>query len=182
MELKTSRLKIREIVQTDLSDLMKTYNNLEVVKHLYLSPYPLTREETQEFIFQCGSEAKQKPRTNYNLGIDFDGQVIGLVQILNLDKFQETAMLGFSLSEKYWGRGITTEAVREVIRFAFQEQNLRRIDSEANVENEGSNRVLRELGFCLEGTRIGYRKMKSTGKIHDVHIYGLINLHKTSRN
>jgi len=174
MELQTKRTKLREIGSRDLEDLMETYNNLNLVQYLHLSPYPLTQEETQIFISQFDSEAKQQPRTDYNLGIDFNGKVIGLVQLLDVNKFQRRATLGYSLNETYWRRGITTEAVNRVIRFAFQELNLRRIDCEVAVEDVASSKFTEKLGFCLEGTRKAYRKMKSTGKIHDVYIYGLI--------
>ncbi|MDP3917169.1 MAG: GNAT family protein [Nanoarchaeota archaeon] len=178
MELQTQRLKLREIVPSDLEDLMETYNNLSLTQYLYLSPYPLTQEETRKFISQFDSEAKQQPRTDYNLGIEFNGKVIGLVQLLSVDKFQETAFLGYSLNESYWRRAIITEAVNEVIKFSFQRLNLRRIDCEIAVENIASKKVAEKLGFSLEGTRIKYRKMKSTGKIHDVYIYGLLNDNK----
>lgn len=175
MELKTNRLKLRDIVQSDLEDLMETYNNLNIVQYLHLSPYPLTREETLDFISEFNEQTKQQPRTDYNLGIEFNGKVIGLVQLLDMDDFQGTALLGYSINEAYWRQGITTEAVKRVIDFAFEELDLRRIDCEVAVEDIPSSNFAEKLGFCLEGTRKQYRKMKSTGKIHDVHIYGLIN-------
>jgi ribosomal-protein-alanine N-acetyltransferase len=161
MELKTKRLKLREIGPNDLQEVMEIYNNLNVARHLYLCPYPLKQEEALRFIAQCDAQTKRQPRGDYNLGIEFNQRVVGLAQLLYIDQFQGTATLGFSLGEPYWRQGITTEAVKEVIRFAFQEQNLRRIDSEANVENEGSNRILGKLGFYLEGERKRYRRMKN---------------------
>ena len=174
MELKTQRLKLRDIVQSDLEDLMETYNNLNIVQYLHLSTYPLTQEETLKFILEFNEQAKQQPRTDYNLGIDFNSRVIGLIQLLDTDEFQKTATLGYSLSEAYWRQGIATEAVKRGIKFASEELDLRRIDCEVAIENIPSTKLAEEIGFCLEGTRKQYRKMKSTGKIHDVYIYGLI--------
>jgi RimJ/RimL family protein N-acetyltransferase len=49
-----------------------------------------------------------------------------------------------------------TEAVREVCRWGFEELGLARIEWIAAAGNEASWRVVRKLGFTLEGTLRGW--------------------------
>ena len=58
---------------------------------------------------------------------------------------------GYSIARPLWGRGLTTEAARAVIDYGFQSMGLARIYSFANIENEGSWRVMEKLGMKREG-------------------------------
>ena len=62
----------------------------------------------------------------------------------------------------------------ELIDFAFKKLKLRRLNLPAYVENVASNALAKKLGFKLEGTLRKYHKIKSTGRIHDANIYGLL--------
>ena len=66
------------------------------------------------------------------------------------------------------------EASSEIVRFGFENLGLRRIDVGAYNDNISSNALIKKLGFEFEGTRIKYRKAKSTGKVSDLHVYGLL--------
>lgn len=62
------------------------------------------------------------------------------------------AEVGYVLSRDYWGLGIMPEAVRAVIRFGFEEQDLNRIESRCTSENTASARVMEKAGMDYEGT------------------------------
>ena len=174
MELKTKRLVIRELRIEDLADLVRQINNLNVSKYLEKVPYPYTREDGEWFINKCIKDSKKKPRKNYELVIVFKGNIVGVIGLTDIDTFHGTATLGYWLSEKYWKKGIMYEASSEIVRFGFENLGLRRIDVGAYTDNMGSNALIKKLGFEFEGTRIKYRKAKSTGKVYDLHVYGLL--------
>ena len=91
-----------------------------------------------------------------------------------MDHFNGTATVGYWLGREHWRQGIMTEAAREIIRFAFQDLNLRRLNIEAFVENVASNTLIKKLGFVFEGTQIKGARSKATNKIHDAHHYRLL--------
>lgn len=78
------------------------------------------------------------------------------------------------LGEKYWKNGYGTEAAKKIIDFGFNKLKLRRIDVEAFTKNKASNALIKKLGFTYEGTLRRAKRAKSTGKIHDENIYGLL--------
>ena len=55
--------------------------------------------------------------------------------------------IGYVLSKAYWGQGLMTEAVKEVIRFCKDECSLDALTIGHFVENERSRRVIEKCGF-----------------------------------
>lgn len=102
------------------------------------------------------------------------GAAIGTISFSE-DKFRpgmRSMELGYSMSEEYWGRGLMTEAVREMIRYGFEELRLDRICVCTGPENEKSQNVIRKCGFTYEGT---LRKafLVYDGSVRDVMCYSL---------
>lgn len=82
-----------------------------------------------------------------------DGQqIIGSVDLLNINLHHETAEIGYWLDADYTGRGIMTRAVQTLCSLAFEELKLHHLTIIADVENGPSNAVARNAGFTLVGT------------------------------
>lgn len=82
------------------------------------------------------------------------GQAIGTIS-LRPDKYRpglRSMELGYSISEKFWGMGLMTEAVREMLRHGFEDMGLEMISVTTGTENEKSQRVIEKCGFTYEGT------------------------------
>ena len=74
---------------------------------------------------------------------------------LHMDRFREgvnARMVGYVLSEDYWGRGLMSEAVRRVGQYAFEEVNLDLLSVYHYPFNDRSRRVIEKYGFQYEGT------------------------------
>ena len=176
MKLETKRLILRDIEMKDAKDLIRNINNLKVSRYLLVVPYPYRMKDAKWWINHCKDEAKEKPRKNYNFHIELKEKkgIIGSVGIGKVDRYQGTTTLGYWLGEDYWRNRYMYEAASKVLDFAFNKLKLRRINVSAFPENEGSNSLLKKLGFSYEGRRIQKCRAKSTGKIHDENIYGLL--------
>jgi len=176
MKIRTKRLILREINEKDVSDLIGNINNLKVSRYLKAVPYPYTKKDAKWWINECKKKAKQKPRTSYNFSIELKSKkgIIGGVGLDKIDRFQGTASIGYWLGEKYWRQKIMSETVKRVLDFAFNKLKLRRMDVSAYTKNKGSNSLIKKMGFKFEGMRRKSLRVKSTGKIYDVNIYGLL--------
>ncbi len=60
--------------------------------------------------------------------------------------------IGLWIGEPYQGRGIGTRAISALVRYAFDELKLHRIDAEVFVGNWASRAAFEKNGFVLEGT------------------------------
>ena len=97
-----------------------------------------------------------------------DGAIVGgaaLSQIFR--KAFQNAYLGYYLAEKFTGRGYMTEAVELVLRFAFKELKLHRVEANVQPENKASIAVLQRCGFTKEGFSRKYLKIGGRWRDHE---------------
>lgn len=73
----------------------------------------------------------------------------------------QSATLGYSVDGARQGRGYATEAAGALVRHAFEDLNLHRIATSYQPINERSGRVLRKLGFVVEGYARDYLFLNS---------------------
>ena len=57
--------------------------------------------------------------------------------------------IGYRLIKRYWGNGYATEAAFASLNYGFEKLALEEIYADANIENAGSNNVLKKVGFRL---------------------------------
>jgi ribosomal-protein-alanine N-acetyltransferase len=81
--------------------------------------------------------------------------------------------LGYSLAEDRQGQGLMSEAVAAAIRYAFEELRLHRVKAAYLPTNERSGRLLRRLGFVVEGYARDYLLIQ--GEWRDQVLVGLVN-------
>ncbi|HKK96295.1 MAG TPA: GNAT family protein [Anaerovoracaceae bacterium] len=80
--------------------------------------------------------------------------------------------LGYGLKHEWWGKGIITEASKEVIRFGFEDLNLEIIAIHTSEVNKRSQRVIEKCGFNYEGLiRCATRTHK--GELRNSYVYSI---------
>lgn len=97
-----------------------------------------------------------------------DGAIVGgmaLSQIFR--KAFQNAYLGYYLAEKFTGKGYMSEAVRLILRFAFKELKLHRVEANVQPENLASIAVLQRCGFTREGFSPKYLKIGGRWRDHE---------------
>lgn len=80
--------------------------------------------------------------------------------------------LGYSMSEKYWGKGLMTEAVQAIMKHGFGNLGLDRISVTTSPENEKSQNIIRKCGFTYEGT-LRQAFLVYDGSVRDVMCYSI---------
>lgn len=105
---------------------------------------------------------------------DPSGPLIGQVHFSNIARgpFQ-AAYVGYSLDRKAVGKGLMFEALTAAIEFVFKEWNLHRVMANYSPRNERSGRLLRRLGFAIEGYAHDYLRL--AGKWEDHILTSLVN-------
>lgn len=87
------------------------------------------------------------------LAVRGDGDtIIGDMELSNVVRgpFQ-AANLGYKIDQAHQGKGLMFEALQALVRHAFESMTLHRIMANYLPTNERSARVLRRLGFVVEG-------------------------------
>lgn len=85
----------------------------------------------------------------YELGTN---NLIGHIALYAVKRLPySSAFVGYAMDEIYIGKGIVTEAVKMVVRFAFDQIGLHRVEAYVSTQNNASIRVLEKSGFYCEG-------------------------------
>jgi len=148
MRLPLGVCDVRSWRPTDAAAIVAHANNRKIWLNLRdRFPHPYTRRDARAFL---ASVVGARPETSF--AIEVDGGVVGGIAFrVQTDVERIGAELGYWLGEAYWGRGITTAAVRAVTDLAFGGHDLRRVFALPFAQNAASARVLEKAGFTLEG-------------------------------
>ncbi len=107
------------------------------------------------------------------LGIEFEGQLVGYVQLAMIDDDERRAAVGILVGEKrMWGRGMGKTALRILLDYAFTVRNLERIYAEVYGFNQRSLRLMERVGFQKEG--ILRQHEIHNGARQDMHFFGML--------
>jgi ribosomal-protein-alanine N-acetyltransferase len=104
-----------------------------------------------------------------NFGIYKSNKLIGKIRISNIVMgVFKNAFIGYSIDEKEQGKGYMKEAVKLVVAYAFGELELHRIEATTLIDNEKSQRVLRNCGFKELGISEKYLYINGEWRDHMV--------------
>jgi len=144
--LKTERLTLRPWMQADLEDFYE-YARVDGVGQMAGWLPHRDREESQRILTMFIEGRK-------TFALEYQGKVVGSlgVETYNEEKYPDFAALrcrelGFVLAKPYWGMGLMPEAVREVIRYLFEQERLDALFCCHFDRNRQSARVQAKCGF-----------------------------------
>jgi ribosomal-protein-alanine N-acetyltransferase len=127
-----------EIRPQRVSDVKRYFEILSSPNFHYLPAKPKTLEEERHF--QRLNSEKRKKGTEFNFSIIFNGRHVGAIGI-RLDTFRPyIGEIGFFVDEKYWGIGITTEALKKLEDFIIEKTDITRIEIRIAKQSQSKSR------------------------------------------
>lgn len=164
--LKTERLYLRPFCEGDAEEMFKNWaSDKEVTKYLTWTPHE-NIEQTRALLKLW--EAQSKEKNVYHWAITYRGEVVGDINLVAVNEYCEKGIIGYCLSRKVWGLGIMTEALKEVVRYLFEEVGFSRLEATHSVSNPASGKVMEKCGLLYEGTFRKSFKLLSTGEWTDI--------------
>ena len=160
--------KIRKWELSDARDLATALSNKKIQDNLRDGlPYPYTEQDGKEFI---SAMLAANENDTFAFAITVNGKAIGSIGAFRQGNIhRQTAELGYYIAEEYWGKGIMTEAVKQLCDYVFSNTDIIRIYAEPFAYNIGSCRVLEKAGFQYEGT-LRSNALKN-GNVFDMKMY-----------
>ena len=150
--LETARLILR---RAQLSDAQAMFDNWasdpEVTKYLTWPTHEsvdISRQVLESWIGQYGSNEFYQ----WIITLKGEDQPIGSISVVSLDNRVEKAEIGYCIGSAWWHRGFTSEAMRAVIDYLFDEVGMNRSEARHDPRNPHSGGVMRKCGMQYEGT------------------------------
>ena len=143
--LQGKRVTLKRVMPEDEPGLRDLVNSEAVYRYLPTFLYEKKYEDLNYVIshlYDCLQEAMI-------LGVYVEGEFAGLVEFYGYRDPIHKISVGYRLREKFWGKGIATEALSLMISYLYGQMDIEIITASTMVENKASAAVLRKNGFKL---------------------------------
>ncbi|WP_317133594.1 MULTISPECIES: GNAT family N-acetyltransferase [Antarcticibacterium] len=144
-EIKTKRLLLRQIQDSDLENIFRGLSHPDVIK--YCGVNFNSRESTKEQMTWYRDLLKNETGIWWAICSQDNTVFYGATGFNNLQKEHKKAEIGFWLLPEFWSRGYVSEAVNAIMDYAFNSMDLHRIEAYVEVGNENSAKALKKLSF-----------------------------------
>ncbi|QIY78383.1 GNAT family N-acetyltransferase [Chromobacterium violaceum] len=131
---------------------------------------PRSAADTEAFLWSQ-AEGNEEGRCAHRV-ILVDGEIAGICSLHGINAAHRYARLGYWLADSHVGRGVMSRALALLMRYAFEELGLHRLELGCAPENLRSCRVAERLGFRLEGELRDAQFLN--GRFWNMRCYGLL--------
>jgi ribosomal-protein-alanine N-acetyltransferase len=171
LELTGWRVRLRTLAEDDYAEW---YEVRARCRH-WLVPWeprpdgsPTTPEDKASFVARCAARERERQMgTGYGFGIFVEGRLAGEITLSSIQRgpFQN-AFVGYWIDQALAGNGLAPEATVVVLRFAFEELALHRIEVAIVPRNRSSRRVVEKLELREEGIALRYLEIDGRWEDH----------------
>ncbi|MDZ7962455.1 MAG: GNAT family protein [Aulosira sp. DedQUE10] len=176
-KLETKRLLLRQETLEDALAVFAVFSDPKVTQFHDLDTF-------KEITEAIGVIERRTERFKNGRGIRWviarqqDNILIGSIGF-NWDEKLNNAEVGYELASAFWRQGIMTEAMHFILKFGFEELELKSIVAEVMLGNTASKKLLNKLGFQSQGIleKRGFWK----GQYHDLEKFVLTTEMSTQR-
>lgn len=162
MILKGKIVTLRAMEREDQEMLRQTLNDPEIEKMVGGYSYPISREMQLDWFLRNPND-----KNNLRLIIETAAEGgIGFVNLVNIDWKNRSAVHGIKIAnQNSRSKGIGTDAVMTIMKYAFEELQLNRLESSIIEYNEPSQKLyLDKCGWTVEGI-----KRNASFKLNEYH-------------
>lgn len=146
--LATTRLVLRKPCLEDAPRIFSEYaQDRDVTRFLLWRPHR-SIEDTKLFLNRCVRNWRGNHEFTWIITLKDSRDLIGSIALW---REPTGAVVGYTLSKRFWGRGYMSEAVTVVTEWAINQQDIFRVWAVCDTENTASSRVLEKAGMQREG-------------------------------
>jgi len=169
--IRTTRLTLRKIDLGDADMMFRNWANDDDVSRYMRWATHKDAEETKTIIQNWFDGYKENNKYHWGICLE-SGEMIGSVGMMMTAEYDFKAEIGYCIGRKWWGEGYTSEAVKAVIDYMFQNTDIERIEAYHSVENPASGKVMAKAGMRHEG--FARSKYKNRDGFQDCDLYGIV--------
>jgi [ribosomal protein S5]-alanine N-acetyltransferase len=169
--IEAQRLCLRWIEESDLEHLYAIFSDPHVMR--YWSTAPLQNlDEAVTLLREIQTSTREGTILKWGVALKPDNNLIGTVTLFNINRSNGRAEIGYAQAAAYWGHGYINEALVALLKYSFEELELRRLEADVDPRNNPSIKTLERLGFQKEGFL--RERWHVNGELQDALFYGLL--------
>ncbi len=163
---------LRDMRMNDSEAYFEYLNNPMVNQFLSDEDIPRTQQEALECVKMWGSLFHNKQGIFWTIADVSNDRLIGSIGLSSWNFYNRRVEISYDIAHDYWGKGIATKALSNVLKLAFNEMMVYRVEARTMEGNAASQHILNKFGFKKEGSLRGYRIIR--GEPADICMYSLI--------
>ncbi|HUY65001.1 MAG TPA: GNAT family protein [Acidimicrobiales bacterium] len=171
LELSGARTRLRTLTEADYDE----WYDVRVRCRDWLVPWeprpagaPTTPEDRASFAARCAARERERQiGSGYGFGVFLGGRLAGEITLSSIQRgpFQN-AFVGYWIDKELAGQGLAPEATVVVLRFAFEEIGLHRVEIAIVPRNGASRRVVEKLEVREESVALRYLEIDGRWEDH----------------
>ena len=149
--IETERLLLRRFTVDDAQEFFQNVtSDLEVNRFLTWQLHE-TVEDTKTLLSEWTKRYESPERYCWAIVLKETGQIVGTIAAPTVKNRIETVEVTYCIGSKWWGQGIVPEALKNVMKYFFEEIQANRIEAGFDANNPKSGRVMEKVGMKKEG-------------------------------
>ncbi len=165
-------IELRPFIEENATEIFAAvkanYKHLQPFLHWVTEDYSL--ESADEFINRTQKAFAEN--TSQTFGIFYREKVVGAIGFVNFNWGSKRTEIGYWIAQDHEGKGIVTKSCKVLIKYAFDELKMNRIEIRCATENIKSRAIPERLKFTLEGV-LRQSQWRHT-RFYDMAIYGML--------
>lgn len=150
--IKTSRLILNKIELSDADTVFFLKSHPEVMRYIKRDPYT-EMQQAVDNIEIITKKLETRESVDWALRHSDTNEMIGSICLWNFSKDRKTAEMGYAMKPNFHGNGYMDEAMKAIINYGFDKENLSLIEAFTSQYNESSKKLLLKNGFVHNPSR-----------------------------
>lgn len=160
-------LILRKFQEADIDYILEYLNDPQM--HRFLSdriPFPYAAQRAIDFVKAA------KECFPLMCAIEQNGSFVGAISLMEkTDVYRANLEIGYWVARPFWGKGIATEAIRQMVNVAFDDSDIYRVYADLFAQNEASIHALEKNQFMREG--YFSKGLVKRGVLQDCAVYAI---------
>lgn len=171
--LEDEKVLLRPVISSDIDGFRDIFFDPEIWEHTVSKI--ANEEELHGFINEAQSNIQNKIRYTFTIVDKISGEIAGTSSYGNYSEYDSCVEIGWSyLGRKFWGSRVNPHAKFLLLRYAFEELVLNRVEFKTDDANPRSGRALIKIGCTKEGV-LRSKNLLHNGRRRDTAYYSILS-------
>ncbi|MCI8602055.1 MAG: GNAT family N-acetyltransferase [Oscillospiraceae bacterium] len=176
--IETARLLLRRYTLDDAEAMYKNWASDDAVTKFLTWPTHSSPAVSGRVLKEWLPHYDEADYYHWAIVLKEQGEPIGDIAVVkSITEPINAAHIGYCIGQRWWRQGITSEALKAVMDFLFDEVGVGRVESRHDPNNPNSGAVMRKCGMRFEGT-LRQSDWNNQG-VCDASYYGLLAKERT---
>ncbi len=163
---------LRPVEGVDTGGFREIFSDEDVWE--YTVTKSVTDEEIEKFVKDALHNKQNSIRYTFTVVDKISGEIAASSSYGNLSEYDKCVEIGWSyVGKKFWGTHINPHMKYHMLRYAFEEMGMNRVEFKTDDANPRSGRALLKIGCKKEGV-LRSKNLLHNGRMRDTAYYSIL--------